>query len=107
VLRHHPDKRKAAGEKVSQDDDYFTNITKAWETLGNATARRAFDSIDPEFDDDLPSTADVNKKGFFNVSNFVCTGNFLLFLTIASIFRLLDLFLRETKFGLKIDLCLV
>jgi len=65
VLRHHPDKRKAKGEKVRQDDDYFTNITKAWETLGNSTSRRAFDSVDPEFDDDLPTTSDVNKQGFY------------------------------------------
>ncbi|XP_059489975.1 dnaJ homolog subfamily C member 2 [Neocloeon triangulifer] len=65
VLRHHPDKRKAAGEVVSQDDDYFTNITKAWETLGNPIARRAFDSVDPEFDDDLPTPSDIKNKGFY------------------------------------------
>ena len=28
VLLHHPDKRKAAGKEVLEDDDYFTNITK-------------------------------------------------------------------------------
>jgi len=67
VLRHHPDKRKAKGEAVRQDDDYFTNITKAWETLGNAVARRAFDSVDPEFDDDLPTSSDISKQGFLKV----------------------------------------
>lgn len=35
VLKHHPDKRKAQGEDVRTDDDYFTCITKAYETLGN------------------------------------------------------------------------
>lgn len=34
VLKHHPDKRKAQGENVITDDDYFTCITKAYETLG-------------------------------------------------------------------------
>lgn len=34
VLKHHPDKRKAQGENVSTDSDYFTCITKAYETLG-------------------------------------------------------------------------
>lgn len=34
VLKHHPDKRKAQGENVSTDNDYFTCITKAYETLG-------------------------------------------------------------------------
>ncbi|GBP04969.1 DnaJ homolog subfamily C member 2 [Eumeta japonica] len=34
VLQHHPDKRKAKGEDIKPDDDYFTCITKAYETLG-------------------------------------------------------------------------
>lgn len=34
VLKHHPDKRKAQGENVQTDSDYFTCITKAYETLG-------------------------------------------------------------------------
>jgi len=33
VLRHHPDKRRALGEDIREDDDYFTCITKAFETL--------------------------------------------------------------------------
>lgn len=40
VLKHHPDKRKAQGEAVSQDDDYFTCITKAYETLGMSKIKR-------------------------------------------------------------------
>ena len=57
VLKHHPDKRRRKGENISDDvdDDYFTCITKAWEILGNATTRRSYDSIDPTFDDDIPS----------------------------------------------------
>lgn len=34
VLMHHPDKRKAKGEEVNTDEDYFTCITKAYEILG-------------------------------------------------------------------------
>uniref|UniRef100_A0A1Y9H9K3 Uncharacterized protein n=1 Tax=Anopheles farauti TaxID=69004 RepID=A0A1Y9H9K3_9DIPT len=61
VLKHHPDKRKALGENVKQDDDYFHCITMAYETLGTLKNRRAFDSIDPEFDDSLPSQSEVEK----------------------------------------------
>ncbi|XP_053677479.1 dnaJ homolog subfamily C member 2 [Anopheles nili] len=64
VLKHHPDKRKALGEEVKQDDDYFHCITMAYETLGTLKNRRAFDSIDPEFDDALPSQAEVEKDFF-------------------------------------------
>ena len=45
MLRHHPDKRKAAGEEIKLDDDYFSCITKAFEILGNPVKRRAFDSV--------------------------------------------------------------
>lgn len=34
VVKHHPDKRKAQGEEIKSEDDYFTCITKAYETLG-------------------------------------------------------------------------
>uniref|UniRef100_A0A2M4A645 Putative ribosome-associated chaperone zuotin translation n=1 Tax=Anopheles triannulatus TaxID=58253 RepID=A0A2M4A645_9DIPT len=61
VLKHHPDKRKALGEEVKQDDDYFHCITMAYETLGSLKNRRAFDSIDPEFDDALPSQSEIDK----------------------------------------------
>lgn len=59
VLKHHPDKRKAAGEEIKEDDDYFSCITKALEVLGNPQKRRSFDSVDPTFNDDIP---DVFKK---------------------------------------------
>ena len=36
------------------DDDYFTCITKAAEILSNPVKRRAFDSVDPTFDDSVP-----------------------------------------------------
>ncbi|KNC32780.1 hypothetical protein FF38_09215, partial [Lucilia cuprina] len=62
VLQHHPDKRKAKGEDVKTDDDYFTCITKAYETLGTPKTRRSFDSVDPEFDDSFPTQADIDNN---------------------------------------------
>jgi len=69
VLRHHPDKRRALGEDIREDDDYFTCITKAFEILGVPSKRRAYDSVDPEFDDQIPdqfSTTKQTKKDFFS-----------------------------------------
>ncbi|EDW79969.1 uncharacterized protein Dwil_GK12316, isoform B [Drosophila willistoni] len=60
VLQHHPDKRKAKGEEVITDDDYFTCITKAYEILGTPKSRRSFDSVDPEFDDAFPTQTDID-----------------------------------------------
>ncbi|XP_063991118.1 dnaJ homolog subfamily C member 2 [Diachasmimorpha longicaudata] len=59
ILRHHPDKRKAMGEEIRPDDDYFTCITRAWEMLGNPVKRRSYDSTDPFFNDDLPDEKDA------------------------------------------------
>lgn len=66
-MKHHPDKRKAQGEDVHQDDDdYFSCITKAYETLGNTLKRRSYDSVDPEFDDTLPTDSET-EKDFYGV----------------------------------------
>lgn len=67
VLRHHPDKRRGAGEEIRDDDDYFTCITKAYEILGDPVKRRSWDSVDPEFDDDIPPVTSHNKANFFKV----------------------------------------
>ncbi|XP_024118413.1 dnaJ homolog subfamily C member 2 [Oryzias melastigma] len=67
VLKHHPDKRKAAGEQIQEgDNDYFTCITKAIETLSDPMKRRAFDSVDPTFDNSVPSKGE-GKENFFEV----------------------------------------
>lgn len=67
VLRHHPDKRKAQGEEIRPDDDYFTCITKAWEILGNPRNRRSFDSVDKEFDDSIPTVNEHTRNHFYEV----------------------------------------
>lgn len=65
VLKHHPDKRKAAGEQIVEgDNDYFTCITKAVEILSDPVKRRAFDSVDPTFDNSVPSKSE-GKENFF------------------------------------------
>uniref|UniRef100_A0A8C5DPU9 DnaJ homolog subfamily C member 2 n=1 Tax=Gouania willdenowi TaxID=441366 RepID=A0A8C5DPU9_GOUWI len=67
VLKHHPDKRKAAGDQIVEgDNDYFTCITKAIETLSDPVKRRAFDSVDPTFDNSVPSKGE-GKENFFEV----------------------------------------
>ncbi|XP_021570261.1 dnaJ homolog subfamily C member 2 isoform X2 [Carlito syrichta] len=67
VLRHHPDKRKAAGEPIKEgDNDYFTCITKAYEMLSDPVKRRAFNSVDPTFDNSVPSKSEA-KDNFFEV----------------------------------------
>jgi DnaJ family protein C protein 2 len=54
------------GEEIRSDDDYFTCITKAWETLGNPVKRRSYDSIDPYFSDNLPDEKEA-KENFYEV----------------------------------------
>ncbi|KAK5876985.1 hypothetical protein CesoFtcFv8_026281 [Champsocephalus esox] len=67
VLKHHPDKRKAAGEQIGEgDNDYFTCITKAIEILSDPVKRRAFDSVDPTFDNSVPSKNE-GKENFTEV----------------------------------------
>lgn len=67
VLKHHPDKRKAAGEPIKEgDNDYFTCITKAYEMLSDPVKRRAFNSVDPTFDNSVPSKSEA-KDNFFQV----------------------------------------
>lgn len=52
------------GEEINSEDDYFTCITKAYETLGNPIKRKSYDSIDPEFDDGLPTSSEIEKDYF-------------------------------------------
>ncbi|XP_062339031.1 dnaJ homolog subfamily C member 2 [Osmerus eperlanus] len=65
VLKHHPDKRKAAGEQIVEgDNDYFTCITKAIEMLSDPVKRRAYDSVDPTFDNTVPSKGEAKENYF-------------------------------------------
>lgn len=76
VLKHHPDKRRGQGEDIREDDDYFTCITNAFENVGTANKRRAFDSVDPLFDDDIPDAIKENSsKDFFETFGPVFEAN--------------------------------
>ncbi|GIX91964.1 dnaJ homolog subfamily C member 2 [Caerostris extrusa] len=54
-------------KKLSVRKDYFTCITKAYEILGNPTKRQSYDSVDPEFDDDVPPVNNHSKEHFFKI----------------------------------------
>ena len=63
-MKHHPDKITSADSK---EREYFTCITKALEILSDPIKRCAYDSVDPEFDDDVPPVSESNKKNFYKV----------------------------------------
>ncbi|PSN53630.1 DnaJ subfamily C member 2 [Blattella germanica] len=67
VLRHHPDKRRARGEEIHPDDDYFTCITKAYDILGTPHNRRSYDSVDPQFDNTIPSSNEKSRANFYKI----------------------------------------
>ena len=39
----------------------------AYEILGNKLKRRSYDSVDPQFDNDVPPADEESKKNFFKV----------------------------------------
>ncbi|RKF79719.1 Zuotin [Golovinomyces cichoracearum] len=62
VLRHHPDKKAAAGS--TEDDSFFKCIQKATEVLLDPVKRRQFDSVDERADVE-PPTKKQQKDGKF------------------------------------------
>ena len=73
VLNHHPDKKKGKGSK--DNNEYFTCITRAFETLSDPVKRCSFDSVDPLFDDHVPSASEKNKANFYKVFGPVFESN--------------------------------
>lgn len=65
VLKHHPDKKAAAGS--TEDDSFFKCIQKATEVLLDPVKRRQFDSVDEEADLDPPSKKETQKGNFFKL----------------------------------------
>ncbi|TMS38594.1 hypothetical protein L596_005284 [Steinernema carpocapsae] len=66
-LKHHPDKRQNVGA-----DDYFVCITNAYNQLYlKEEDRRAYDSMDPTFDESVPRPSEVNAKNFYKVLHSV------------------------------------
>ncbi|XP_032218836.2 dnaJ homolog subfamily C member 2 [Nematostella vectensis] len=76
VLQHHPDKQ--SGHKQTKpvlNEDFFTCLTKAHEILSNRTKRRAYDSVDPLFDDAVPSVNAQSKANFYETFGPVIESN--------------------------------
>ncbi len=61
MLKHHPDKKAAAGR--TEDDNFFKCIQKATEVLLDPVKRRQFDSVDEEADVEPPTKKDSARPG--------------------------------------------
>ncbi|BDD63881.1 DnaJ (Hsp40), sub C, member 2 [Monascus purpureus] len=66
VLRHHPDKKAALGDR-DENDNFFKCIQKATEQLLDPVKRRQFDSVDEAADVEPPSKKEVAKGDFFKL----------------------------------------
>lgn len=67
VLRHHPDKKAAAGS--TEDDSFFKCIQKATEILLDPVKRRQFDSVDEGADVEPPTKKETQKGNFYKLWN--------------------------------------
>lgn len=65
VLKHHPDKKAAAGRV--DDDNFFKCIQKATEVLLDPVKRRQYDSVDEKADVDPPSKKQLSKGNFYKL----------------------------------------
>eukprot|EP01135_Chromosphaera_perkinsii_P003277 Nk52_evm52s239 gene=Nk52_evmTU52s239 len=72
VLKYHPDKQGNAGE---DSNDIFKCLQVAFEQISDPERRRAYDSVDPEFDDYVPAANKNSKKNFFEVFGEVVESN--------------------------------
>jgi DnaJ family protein C protein 2 len=69
VLKHHPDKKAAAG--ATEDDSFFKCIQKATEVLLDPVKRRQFDSVDEGANVEPPSKKDSTGSSFYKQWNKV------------------------------------
>ncbi|GMR48670.1 hypothetical protein PMAYCL1PPCAC_18865 [Pristionchus mayeri] len=75
VLKHHPDKKKAKGIPIP-NEEYYVCITKAFEQIGTSDQKRkAYDSVDEKFDDAIPAEKSLSKDSFFNLLHDVFERN--------------------------------
>jgi len=72
VLKCHPDKSQG---NTKVDEEAFTCIQKAYEQLCYIDGKRAYDSVDPRFDDDVPNITEHNKQNFYKVFGPVIASN--------------------------------
>lgn len=64
VLKHHPDKKAAAGQD-DENDSFFKCISRAHEILTDPVKRRQFDSVDEAADVPPPSKKETQKASAF------------------------------------------
>src|ERR1700733_6370925 len=64
VLRHHPDKKAAAGQ-ADENDSFFKCIQRANEILTDPVKRRQWDSVDEAADVEPPTKKDMTKPSAF------------------------------------------
>jgi len=67
MLVCHPDKKNTEEETEEEDYSFLKNVAKAFDILGDPQKRRAYDSVDPDFDDDIPGDKLSNKSSYFKV----------------------------------------
>jgi DnaJ family protein C protein 2 len=65
VLKHHPDKKAAAG--TDEGDQFFKCIQKATEVLSDPVRRRQFDSVDENAEVEPPSKKETQKGNFYKL----------------------------------------
>ncbi|KAE9365355.1 DnaJ-domain-containing protein [Stipitochalara longipes BDJ] len=65
VLRHHPDKKAAAGS--TEDDSFFKCIQKATEILLDPVKRRQFDSVDEHADVEPPTKKQLKEGKYYKL----------------------------------------
>jgi DnaJ family protein C protein 2 len=65
VLRHHPDKKAAAGS--TEDDSFFKCIQKANEILLDPVKRRQFDSVDEHADVEPPTKKQAKEGNYYKL----------------------------------------
>lgn len=65
MLKHHPDKKAAAGN--ADDDSFFKCIQKATEVLLDPVKRRQFDSVDEAADVPPPTKKQLQKGDFYKL----------------------------------------
>ncbi|KAL4793867.1 DnaJ domain-containing protein [Aspergillus venezuelensis] len=66
VLRHHPDKKAALGDR-DENDSFFKCIQKATEVLSDPVKRRQFDSVDEAAEVEPPTKKQSQKGNFFKL----------------------------------------
>lgn len=65
MLKHHPDKKAAAGG--TEDDQFFKCIQKATEVLLDPIRRRQFDSVDEEADVEPPTKKQLTSGDYYKL----------------------------------------